>query len=163
MLKKGANEHAQSSLASAVVLVPKADGLLRFNVDCRKLNSISVRGTYLLPQMDECFDSLRDPTIPATLDAHSWYWQVPIVDNERDKMVFVCHAGLYRFQRMAIGLTNAPATLRRTLDIILFSFKWKTCSVNLDDIIIFSTNRKDHSNNEELILKNRQSSRNNFV
>ena len=41
-------------------------------------------------------------------------------------------------------LTNAPATIQRAVDILLSPFRWKSCSVYLDDIIIFSKSWKKH-------------------
>ncbi len=45
---------------------------------------------------------------------------------------------------MPFALTNAPATFQRTLDIFLSTYKWKTCLVYLDDVIIFSDDIEDH-------------------
>jgi len=46
--------------------------------------------------------------------------------------------GTYEYLKMAFGLTDAPATLQRALDIILSGMTWKTCLVYLDDVIVFS-------------------------
>lgn len=153
MLEKGIIEPAQSAWASPVVLVLKADGSLRFCVDYRKLNAVTVRDTYPLPRMDECIDSLGEAKVFTTLDANWGYWQVPVAPKDRDKTAFVCHAGLYRFKRMPFGLTNAPATFQRAIDIILSQYKWKTCLVYLDDIIVYSRNMEDHFSDVEAILK----------
>lgn len=77
-----------------MVSFPNADGPLCICVDYRKLNSVTVRDTYPLLQMDECIDSVGDFTENTTLDANSRYWQGPIAGNDRDKRAFVCHAGL---------------------------------------------------------------------
>ena len=45
---------------------------------------------------------------------------------------------------MPFGLTNAPATFQRALDTILSPFKWKTCLVYIDDIVIYSKTVEDH-------------------
>ncbi len=41
-------------------------------------------------------------------------------------------------------MKNAPATLKRTMDIILAPVRWQTCLVYLDDFIIFSKSRAQH-------------------
>jgi Reverse transcriptase (RNA-dependent DNA polymerase) len=89
--------------------------------------------------MDECIDSLRDARIFSTLDCNSGYWQIPVHPNDQDKTAFTSHEGLYRFLRIPFGLTNAPATFQRMVDMILAGFTWKSCLVYLDDIIIFSS------------------------
>ena len=58
--------------------VPKKDGKLRFCVDYRRLNTMTVKDSYPLPRMDECIDSLGDASVFTTLDAYSGYWQVAI-------------------------------------------------------------------------------------
>ena len=144
MLTQGVIEPAISEWASPIVLVPKPDGSLRFCVDYRRLNAITVPDTYPLPRMDECIDSLGDAAIFTTLDCNSGYWQIPVDPPDRDKTTFTSHYGTYRFRRLPFGLRNAPATFQRAIDVILSGVKWKTCLVYLDDVIIFSPDRKSH-------------------
>ena len=144
MLRGGFIEPAQSAWVSPVVLVPKLDGSLRFCVDYRRLNAIIIRDSYPLPRMDESIDSLVEASVFSTIDCNPGYWQIPERKQDRDKTAFVYHAGLYRYKRMKCGLTNAPATFQRTLDILLSPYKWRSCLVYLDDIIIFSKSVEEH-------------------
>jgi hypothetical protein len=79
--------------------------------------------------MDECIDYLGDATIFSTLDCNSGYWQIPVEPADMDKTTFTSHEGTFRFTRMPFGLSNAPATFQRMVDIILSGVKWKTCLV----------------------------------
>ena len=54
-------------------MVPKPDGSLRFFIDYRRLNSMTVRDAYPIARMDECIDSLGDTVIFSTLDCNSCY------------------------------------------------------------------------------------------
>jgi transposase InsO family protein len=152
MLKAGVIEPAASEWASPVVLVPKSDGSMRFCVDYRKLNAITVRDTYPLPRMDECIDSLGEAQMFTTLDCNSGYWQVPVAPEDMDKTTFTSHEGTFRFKRMPFGLRNAPATFQRVVDIILSGLTWKSCLVYLDDIIIYSEDTEDHLNHLDQVL-----------
>ncbi|CAN8069586.1 unnamed protein product [Agarophyton chilense] len=107
--------------------------------------------------MDEWIDSLGEANVFTTLDANSGYGQVPVAEEDQYKTAFACHAGLYRFKRMPFGLTNAPATFQRTLNIFLSRYKWKTCLVYLDDVIIFSQDVESHLRHVEEIFKALQS------
>lgn len=49
----GVLEPSQSERDFAVVIVPKSDGTLRFCVDYRSLNEITVKDTFPLPRMDD--------------------------------------------------------------------------------------------------------------
>ena len=103
--------------------------------------------------MDESIDSLGEASFFTTLDANAGYNQVRLAKKDRHKSAFVCHEGLYQYIRMPFGMTNAPATFQRTLDIVLSRYKWKTCLVYIDDIIIFSRNGEEHLEHVEEILR----------
>jgi hypothetical protein len=152
MLKAGVIEPANSEWASPVVLITKPDGSIRFCVDYRKLNALTVKDSYPLPRMDECLDSLGDSTIFTTLDCNSGYWQIVMKDTDKNKTAFVTHCGVHRFTRMPFGLCNAPATFQRALDMILARVKWSTALIYLDDVIIYSRSTEDHIQHVEEIL-----------
>ena len=144
MLHAGVIEPTSAEWASPVVFVPKKDGTMRFCLDYRKLNAVTVRDSYPLQRMDEFIDSLGDATVFTTLDCNSRYWQVEITEEDLDKTTFASHSGLYRFLRMPFGLKNAPATFQRAVDIILSRVKWETALVYLDDVIVYSRTVTEH-------------------
>ena len=76
MLKASVIEPANSECAIPVVLITNPDGSVRFCVDYRKLNAVTVKDSYTLPRMDECLDSLGDATIFSTLNCNSGYWHI---------------------------------------------------------------------------------------
>lgn len=67
----------------------KTDGKLRFFVDYRNLNAMTVRYTYPLPPMDECTHSLGDATNFSTIDGNSGCRQIEIPEANRDKTIFL--------------------------------------------------------------------------
>jgi len=54
-------EPASGEWASPVVIVPKPDVWVRFCIDYRKLNLMTIKDTSPIPRMDECIDSLGTP------------------------------------------------------------------------------------------------------
>ncbi len=94
--------------------------------------------------MDDCIDGLEDAELFKTLDCNSGYHQVSIRPEDREKTTFTCHDGTFQWKRMPFGLTNYPATFQRLLDILLSGYSGRTCSVYLDDVIIFSRAFEDH-------------------
>ena len=115
-------------------------------------DAVTIRDVYPLPRMDDYIDSLGEASVFTTLDCNSGYWQIPIREEDRDKTAFTSHAGTFRFIRMPVGLTNAPATFQRTIDILLSRYRLQSCLVYLDDIIIFSKNKEDHLHHVEQVL-----------
>ena len=53
---------------------------------------------------------------------------------------------------MPFGISTAQAFLQRALDMVLTQFKWKTCLVYLNDVIIYSNRIKDHIERVDEIL-----------
>ena len=63
MIEVGAIRKSNSPWASAVVLVRKKDGSLRFCIDLCKLNACTIKDAYSLPCIDETLDCLGGATI----------------------------------------------------------------------------------------------------
>ena len=113
---------------------------------------MTVKDSYPLPRMDECLDSLGDAIFFSTFDANCGYWQLDVDVRDRAKTAFVCHRGCFEYLRMPFGLCNAPASFQRAMDVILAAYRWKTCLVYLDDVIVFSKTFEEHLKNVSDIL-----------
>ena len=127
-----------------MVLINKKDGTIRFCLDYRKLNAITIKDSYPLPHIDDCVSSLGRSKYFTTFDLASGYWQIPMDPDTRHKAAFICHAGLFEPTRMAFGVTGGPQTFQRFMDGTLAGLKWVSCLVYLDDIIIFSDTFENH-------------------
>ena len=120
MLDIGAIHHSHSLWASAVVLVQKKDGGLRFFIDLRKCNNWTVKDAYLLSQIDETLDSLQGSQWFSSLNLKSGYWQVKMDEERKPLTAFTLGPlGFYECKRMPFGLTNAPATFHRLMETCL--------------------------------------------
>ena len=73
MLDLGAIRHSNSPWSSAIVLVRKKDGRLRFCIDLRKLNNRTVKDAYSLPRIETLLDTFLGSTIFTTLDLKAGY------------------------------------------------------------------------------------------
>ncbi|CAF1639495.1 unnamed protein product, partial [Didymodactylos carnosus] len=81
MLKQGIIEQANSPYAAPVTLQSKRDGTLRFCIDFRQLNSVTVRDVYPLPRIDDTLDQLQNAKYFTSLDLKSGFWQVELDDQ----------------------------------------------------------------------------------
>jgi hypothetical protein len=63
---------------------------------------------------------------------------VPLKKGDREKTAFVANNKLYQFPVMTLGLSNAPSTYSRLMDLVLSGLTYRYCLVYLDDTIIYS-------------------------
>ena len=145
MLRMGAIRRSNSPWASAVVLVRKKDGALRFCIDLRKLNERTVKDAYSLPQIEDSLDVLNGSCIFTSIDLKSGYWQVELDEKSIPLTAFtVGPLGFYECVRMPFGLTNTPATFQRLMELCLSDLHLNWCIIYLDDVIIFSKTPEEH-------------------
>ena len=152
MLHEDVIRPSTSAWSSPVILVKKKSGELRFCVDYRKLNSVTVGHAHPLPRIDDILDSLGDSKYFTTLDLRSGYWQISVDEHDRHKTAFATPNGLYEFNRMPFGLSTAPATFQRTMDIILSGLTYVICLCYLDDVIVFGRDMNEHCERLETVL-----------
>ena len=133
-----------SPWASPVVMVKKKD-ILRFCIDFRKLNDVTVNDAHSLPRIDDTLETLKGAKIFSTLDLKSGYWQVPIQEERESKTAFWTSSGQsFKFNRLPFGLCNVPATFGRLMGNVLSGLSWEVCFYYLDDIIVFSKDWEEH-------------------
>ena len=145
MVEIGAIRKSQSPWASAVVLVRKKTGELRFCIDLRKLNARTIKDAQTLPRIEDSLDSLEGAVIFTSLDLKSGYWQVELDEESIPLMAFtVGPLGFYECLHMPFGLTNAPATFQRLMENCLGDLHLNWCIIYLDDIIMYSKTPEKH-------------------
>lgn len=88
MEKEGIIEPSTSAWSSPVVTVKKKDGIYRFYIDYRKLNEVTEKDAYPLPQVTATLDKLRGTKYLSTLDFKSGYWQVSLIEASRPLTAF---------------------------------------------------------------------------
>ena len=133
---------SSSPWASDVVLVKKKDGSLRFAVDYRRLNKITKRDEYSLPNPQSIFDKLRGSHYFSKLDIASAYWTIPIRPEDTEKTAFHTPRGLFEMLAMPFGLCNSQATFQRVMDQALNGLN--NVESYVDDILVYSQTFTEH-------------------
>ena len=138
-LEQGIIEKSSAPWSSNCVVIRK-DGKTRIAVDYRKLNSITVKDSYLLPKISEIFDALHGTTWFTSIDCTQAYHQLPMkTERDKDLTTFVTPGGgLYRYKYMPFGLANAGACWTRFIDEAMAGLRWQIAMVYADDILIYS-------------------------
>ena len=136
LLENGLAKPSSSSWSSPCLLVPKADGTLRFCTDYRKVNAVTKPDCFPLPRMEDCIDQVGSARFVSKFDLLKGYWQVPLTSRAREIAAFITPKGLYSYAVMAFGLRNAPATFQRLMNSIVGDLEG--CAVYLDDVVLYS-------------------------
>ena len=137
MLEQNVIESCHSPWISGMCLVRKKDNTIRFCIDLRGLNSVTIFDAYPLPRIDETLDNLSNSYYYHLLDLASGYWQLKFNEYDSCKTSFrIPGRGQFAFKVMSFGLKNAQASFQRLMDAVQHGLGFDRCLVYLDDVCI---------------------------
>lgn len=125
-----------SPYASAIVIARKKNGKVRMCTNYRTLNSRTVPDQYTTPRIDDALDNLSRSKWFSVLDLRSGYYQIAMKEEDKEKTAFICPLGIYHFERMPQGITQAPATFQRLMEKTVGDLNLLEVLVYLDDLIL---------------------------
>ena len=75
----------------------------------------------------------------------SGFWQTPMEGSSKQYTAFtVGMLGFFQCERMPFGLCNTPATFQWLMTNCLGELNYLTCSVYLNDVVIYSSTQEEH-------------------
>ncbi|GKA80959.1 putative reverse transcriptase domain-containing protein [Tanacetum coccineum] len=150
---KGFIRPSSSPWGAPVLFVKKKDDSFRMGIDYRELNKLTVKNRYPLPRIDDLFDQLQGSSVYSKIDLRSGYHQLRVREQDIPKTAFRARYGHYEFQVMPFGLTNAPAVFMDLMNRVCKPYLDKFVIVFIDDILIYSKNKKEHEEHLKAILE----------
>jgi len=85
-------------------MVKKKDDSYRFCIDYRRLNDVTKKDAFPVPDVKDALDSLRGAKYFATIDLLCGYWQLGLTACAKEHSAFCTRRGLFHFTRMPFGL-----------------------------------------------------------
>ena len=144
MIMNGICRPSKSPWSSQVLLSKKKDGSMRFVIDYRKLNNVTIRDEYPMPNIKDLIDELEGSEYFSCMDLPSAYWHIPMDTESISKTAFEVPRGKFEMLRMPYGLRNSQATQQRHMDNVLGGVK--NTSTYVDNILTHSPSEDEHLN-----------------
>ncbi|GKB88216.1 putative reverse transcriptase domain-containing protein [Tanacetum coccineum] len=150
---KGFIRPSSSHWGAPVLFVQKKDGSFRMCIDYRELNMLMVKNRYPLLRIGDLFDQLQGSSVYSKIDLRSGYHQLRVREEDIPKTTFRTRYGHYEFQVMPFGLKNTPAVFMDLMNRVCKPYLDKFVIVFIDDILIYSKNKKEHEEYLKSILE----------
>jgi hypothetical protein len=142
----GGSNHLPLLGAAQLFFVPKPNGGLRFCVDYRILNDLTVMDKGPLPTISEILDSMQGKNIFSALDLCSGFYQIPLRPDSRQYTAFPSPSGLYQWRLMPMGPCNSAAVLQSAMNPVLAEqISAGYSQVYLDDVLVMSYTAEEHA------------------
>lgn len=102
------------------------------------------KDAYPIARIDDTFDTLSGAKFFPYVDMANIYWQVELEEEGKGKTAFWTPYGLFKFNVMTFGLTEAPSLFQRLMENVLKRLQFEICLTYLDDVVIFSSTFEEH-------------------
>ncbi|GJS78503.1 putative reverse transcriptase domain-containing protein [Tanacetum coccineum] len=138
---------------------------VEFQIDLIPGAALVARAPYRLApsEMKELSDQLQElsdkgfirprSSVYSKIDLRSGYHQLRVREEDIPKTAFRTRYGHYEFQVMPFGLTNAPTVFMDLMNRVCKPYLDKFVIVFIDDILIYSRNKKEHEGHLKAILE----------
>jgi transposase InsO family protein len=152
-LKHDVIEESCSPWSFRLVAAPKKGGKIRWCVDYRQLNEITMKDSFPLPSIEDNIARLGRSKIFSGIDGSGAFHVIPMTEEAKPKTAFATPWGLFQFKRMPFGLCNGPATYSRLVQRVLEGIPYELAIPYLDDTVIHSPDLTSHYRALDLVLE----------
>ena len=153
LLDRGFIRPSTSPRGALVLFAKKKDKTLRFYIDYRRLNGVTIKNRYPLERIDNLFDQLRGARVYSKIDHGTDYHQLRVREADIPTTTFRTQYGHFEFIVMLFGLTNAPATFMDLMHRVFQLYLDQFVVVFVDDILVYSKSEEEHEDHLRIVLQ----------
>jgi hypothetical protein len=146
LLEQGVIEKAATPWVSPIVVAthPRT-GKLRFCVDYRGVNALTIPDAYSLPRIKQVFEAVNGMDVLSIVDVAQAFPHVPMAAESRQFTGFRGPRNdLFQYVGSPFGLTSLPATWQRYMEAMFSGMLWQSVCIYVDDILVFSKDVESH-------------------
>nr|GEZ42323.1 putative reverse transcriptase domain-containing protein [Tanacetum cinerariifolium] len=103
--------------------------------------------------IDDLFDQLQGSSVYSKIDLRLGYHQLRVREEDVSKTAFKTRYDHYEFQVIPFVLTNAPVVFMDLMNCVCKPYFDQFVIVFIDDILIYSHNKKEHEKHLKTILE----------
>ena len=125
---------------------------MRICGDCKvTVNRFAHIEQYPLPTPEDLFATLAAGVMFTKLDMAHAYQRILIDDDSKQYLMINTHRGLFVYNRLAFGISTAPAIFQRVIENHLAGVPHTV--VYLDDILVTGASEEEHQANLKEVLR----------
>jgi hypothetical protein len=155
-LLHGVIEESNSPWNFALVAAPKKGGAIRWCVDYRALNLISLRDSHPIGNIEDNLNRLSKSKVFSGIDGSGAFHVIEIAGDDKLKTAFATPWGSYHFTRLPFGLANGPSTYARLVQMVLRGIPYSMALPYLDDTVVHSKDNPSHFQALDRVLEAHQ-------
>ena len=133
--------------------VPKHDGSFRYVYNYVPVNKICDIAQNSIPNLREQVNELCKHQYVICLDLRSAYNQIRISDPlTKEATAFICEWGIYTWNVMPFGLSDAPPFFQAFMNYVLFDKLFNGVLCYLDDVVVYGDTKLECLENCKWVL-----------
>ncbi len=133
----------RSEWAAPIVVVPKKDKTVRLCGDYKvTVNKCIFPVEYPLPNVEDLLATLAGGKLFSKIDLSFAYQQLELDEKSQQYLTINTHEVLFKYHRLAYGISTAPAIFQHTMDQILQGLPHVVCF--MDDILVSAPTVEEH-------------------
>jgi len=140
----------RSEWIAGTFVIPKKDGRVRWISDFRALNAALKRKVYPLPVIGDILKRRTKYQYLTKIDLSLCYYTYELDDESSDLCTIATPFGLYKYKRLAMGISQAPDVAQQIIEEVLDGIE--DTEKYIDDIATFGQDWSSHLKTIDTIL-----------